>query len=74
MSASVRVTLSVRMEHDCAAWGDDCKLGQLRKQALDSARKEVEKLLLLTRKEGIKLQIRVDATTLQVNLPPEERR
>lgn len=74
MSHTARVTLTVQMAHDCSAWGEDCTLGQIRKQAIESAEREALKLIALAKKEGVRLQIRLDQSTLQINLPPEDRR
>ena len=41
-TATVKVTLEIKAD---STWGDDCTVGQVKKQAIDSARKIIGKAL-----------------------------
>lgn len=47
MSAGARVNVTFTMEYqeEAGSWGDDCTVGQLRKQATDGARGMAERVI-----------------------------
>jgi hypothetical protein len=44
MSHKARIRMSLFLEYEAGAWGDDCTLGRLREQAKEAARGAANKL------------------------------
>lgn len=68
---SATVTLRVEMTVEAGPWGDDCSLGQLRKQALDAARVAVLNLLGEVKRSDVKIRV-LSTADVQIHLeePP----
>lgn len=79
MSAGARVTVTFLMEYEAGAgtggggWGDDCTIGQLRKQANDGAKDAAERVVRAAAEQAkVRLTVQKIGSTSVVLLPDRE--
>lgn len=62
VTATARVTMTIEVDTDGGAWGHDCTVAQVYKQALDGVRNRME--VLFRRERGIRIQGEMKVTMI----------